>query len=142
MSYLVKRTNGGPLNTFHGGIFDILKEFAYPGRMQGLGLFSGSLANYSTEESETDHVIKVALPGHNKESVKVTMENGRLDIEARVEEHTPSTELIDEHSFAFKVPKTCDPNSVEASIQDGILTIRIKKVEETPGSEKTEIQVS
>ena len=63
------------------------------------------------------------VPGFNKSNLKVEMENGALHIEG---ERTykmkgePRTKSI---SKKFNISEGYDPNSVEATIEDGLLTV-------------------
>ena len=91
---------------------------------------------------DADHIIVEAeLPGFTKDQVNITMENQTLTISAdRTDQNKTgdgkSQTLLNERRFAhversFTLPPTVDEKSVAAKLADGLLTITLKKREET-----------
>jgi len=96
---------------------------------------------YETKSTESDHQIRIALPGHDKESVKISIENGKLLItaESKSEKKDP---LCKTESFRFALPKNCNVDEIDAKIQNGILTVTVAKIIEKSQSKRLEITVS
>jgi len=99
---------------------------------------------------DVDHiVVEAELPGFTKEQVGITMENQTLTISAdRPEQNKTgdgkSQTLLNERRFthverSFTLPPTVDEKSVAAKLADGLLTITLKKREE---SKPRRVQVS
>jgi len=99
------------------------------------------------ETAEKDVVVKADLPGLKREDIKVTFENNVLTIKG---ERTFETETAREQYHrvergygafrrTFTLPTTVDAARVEASYQDGLLTVTLPRREE---SRPRQIQVN
>src|SRR5436309_1832267 len=104
----------------------------------------GRLAPYGVDVREDkDHIyVEAELPGFKKDDVDVTLENQTLTISAeRSEERKEGDEnggqhLLRERRYnrflrSFTLPPTVDEQSVNAKLNDGVLTITLNKREET-----------
>ena len=91
------------------------------------------------EDSKGDVVLKAELPAVKREDIRLSMEDLTLTIEA--ERHV-DTEVqreryhrIERNYGAFRrsfaLPATVDASRIEASYQDGLLTIRLPRREES-----------
>ena len=95
---------------------------------------------------DADHIIVEAeLPGFTKDQVNITMENQTLTISAQHKENQNRSQstsgdkaewLLRERRYSrfqrsFTLPPTVDAQSVEATLNDGVLTIVLNKREET-----------
>jgi len=88
-------------------------------------------------EDELEYLVKVELPGVNKDEVKITMQNNILTIrgEKKQEKETEDLNLHRvERSYgsfqrSFPLPTTVRNDSIEASYKDGVLAIRLPKAE-------------
>jgi HSP20 family protein len=109
-------------------------------------LFHGNagvrLAPYAVDVREdADHIfVEAELPGFTRDEVDITLENSVLTISAerKAEQQTEKKGeyLLNERRYArflrsFTLPPTVNESSVEAGLKDGVLTITIKKREET-----------
>ena len=97
-------------------------------------------SRYLLKSTESDHVIQVSLPGHDRESVKVSVEEGKLLITAELPESN-ETQLAKSESFKFALPKGCNTESIDAQIVNGILTVTVSKLIEKPKAKRIEIAV-
>ena len=90
---------------------------------------------------ETEHhdlVLKVELPGMNREDIDVTVENGTLVLkgqkkfdEAVKEEHYRRIERSYGQFYrSFTLPNTVDASKVSADYKNGILTVKLPFREE------------
>lgn len=83
-------------------------------------------------------VVKASLPGVQKENVDVTIEDNVLTIRAEINEESESQEigyLLKERrtgSFyrAVRLPDAVDSEKAASTYGDGVLTIKLPKVEE------------
>lgn len=86
--------------------------------------------------TETDHyLVEVALAGHNKETVSVSVNEGRLSIKANSE---GLSQLSKSLNLSLTLPKDCDQESASAKMTDGLLRIEFKRKQ----ANKLEISVS
>jgi HSP20 family protein len=101
------------------------------------------IAPYGVDVREdADHIyVEAELPGFKKEDVNITLENNTLTISAEREEKQEQGNgngqmLLHERRYtrfqrSFTLPPTVDEQSVNAKLQDGVLTITLNKREET-----------
>ena len=91
------------------------------------------------EDAKGDVVLKAELPAVKRDDIKLSMEDLTLTIEA--ERHV-DTEVQRERYHriergygafrrSFALPATVDTSRIEASYQDGLLTIRLPRREES-----------
>lgn len=90
-------------------------------------------------EDETAYTLKLALPGFPKESFKVAVENRVLTIsgerkfehEAKKERYHQIETRYGRFARSFRLPENVSADSIEATYRDGVLHVRIPKVEPT-----------
>lgn len=94
-------------------------------------------------ETEENVIVKADLPGVDKDSISITSTDQHLEIEAR-DEH----EVAEEGQNYFKqerqskhyhrqisLPTLVEPDSAEATYQNGVLTVSLAKSEESMGTD-------
>lgn len=119
--------------------FDLLRDVdrAMNGRV---GMDQDDLtAKYPVDIYEDEDGLTVAaeLPGFRKEQVDVSIDNGVLTLAAQREasKHENATAHLHERRFTrvrrqFTLPTTVDTNDVDATLADGVLTLRLQKKDE------------
>lgn len=90
-------------------------------------------------ESKNQFTIKAELPGIKKEDIKLSVHEGVLAISG--ERRSETTEEDEKHhrierfygsfSRSFTLPENVDEENIDAEYQDGILTVRLAKVEKS-----------
>ena len=94
-----------------------------------------------TDIKETDDkfIIEMDLPGYNKENIELSLNDGYLEVIAKVEKENNNTEkeryvrkerFYGECSRSFYVGDEVTEEDIEAEFKDGILKIDIPKKEE------------
>jgi HSP20 family protein len=89
-------------------------------------------------EHDDEYVVKVELPGVNKEDVKITIESNSLTIrgEKKQEKETKKENFQRvERSYgsfqrSFTLPTTVKSDKIDAVYKDGVLQIALPKAEE------------
>jgi HSP20 family protein len=85
------------------------------------------------ETAAQDIVVKVDLPDVKRDAIKVTFENNVLSIEG---ERTPVETGEKHHRMergygafrrSFTMPATVDGNAIDATYQDGVLTVKLPR---------------
>ena len=101
------------------------------------------LAPYAVDVREDgDHIyVEAELPGFKNEEIDVTLENQQLTIAAERREQSDGNAKKGEHLLrerrytrflrSFTLPPTVDEQTVNAKLNDGVLTITLNKREET-----------
>ena len=119
--------------------FDLLRDVdrAFNGRFN---LDNDDLtAKYPVDihEDEDGLTVSAELPGFTKDQVELSIDNGILTLSAQREANTPEsgTTHLRERRFTrvrrqFTLPTTIDPANVDATLADGVLTLKLQKKEE------------
>lgn len=96
----------------------------------------GSLA-LDVHETDTAYLVSAALPGVSAESVNISLHDGVLTIAAEVPQLTPenSRALMLERGYgkvqrSIRLPQPIDANAVEATMENGVLSLTLNKTVE------------
>ena len=119
----------------HGRLSRLMEEM-FGGRSVARGDLAPAL---DIHESDTEYVVTVELPGVRKEDVSVEVTEGVLSVRG---EKTSGKEEKKERSRwvervygsfhrSFTLPANASSDRIDASFKDGVLTVRIPKVEQT-----------
>jgi len=89
-------------------------------------------------EHDDEYLVKVELPGVNKEDVKITIESNVLTIrgekkqekETKKENYHRVERNYGSFQRSFTLPSTVKSDKIDASYKDGILSISLPKAEE------------
>ena len=90
-------------------------------------------------ESENAYLVHLDVPGMKKEDLEVNFQDGSVTVSGTRNEQTVGEDAnFDrvERRFgrfyrSFDLPKTVDSSKIEAKYEDGVLSIRIPKAEES-----------
>lgn len=110
------------------------------GRLFNNGQANG-LAPYAVDVKESGEtlVVEAELPGFTKDQVDITLENSVLTLAAErgqtVQTNTQGEYLLKERRFSrfqrsFTLPPTVDEGSVNAKLENGVLTVTLNKRQE------------
>ena len=121
---------------------DILIDNSFRRNYNRFGMNSFTL---DMKEQNDKYLIKADLPGLNKSEIKVTFNNGLVNISTqRSESHEDSSEHthISERSYgsysrSIRVPDNIDQHSITAQYVDGVLNVTIPKLTPPPSSSRT-----
>ncbi len=93
-------------------------------------------------EEAQEYIVEVAAPGLTKENFKVEIENGYLTIRAQKEQkeeeerengkYTRREFNFTQFQRSFHLPETVNAESIAAQYENGILKVRLPKVEVAP----------
>lgn len=125
---------------------DFFKEDDFFSRKQS------SLMKTDIKEKKNKYIIEVDLPGCDKENISLELNNGYLEISAKVikesnnegdERYLRQERFYGECSRSFYVGDQVVQEDIDAEFKNGILKIEVPKVEEveeTPESKRIEIK--
>ncbi|XP_075635701.1 18.5 kDa class I heat shock protein-like [Castanea sativa] len=127
------------LDPFSLEIWDPFKDFSFSSQTQ-FAKETSAFVNTRVDWKETPetHVFKADLPGLNKEEVKVEVEDDRvlqISGERKVEkEEKKDTWHRGERSSGkflrrFRLPENAKMDQIKASMENGVLTVTVPKVE-------------
>lgn len=119
------------MNQFFQSVFD------------GRGMESG-VGNYPVDVDEDDEqiTIEAEMPGFKRDEIEISVENGVLSIQAergtKPEDQSGKSKKkhLSERRYtrvkrSFTLPRSVDGSDVDASLDDGVLTLTLKKTEES-----------
>ncbi len=128
---------------------DRLFENFFHGDLQDDGSFGLSYWTPAVDitEQDNEYVVKVELPGVNKEDVKITLESNVLTIrgekklaqtaqssgqekETKEDNYHRVERMYGSFQRSFTLPSTVRNEKIDAVYKDGILTITLPKAEE------------
>lgn len=113
---------------YHSNFDEILENF-FNNRGRGNYNYTTTVVKNGAEETyEVNHTKDGAYlffeaPGFNKSNLKVEMENGVLHIEGKRTYKLNGEEKIKSISKEFKIGEGYKAESIEATIEDGLLTV-------------------
>ncbi|KAK8601533.1 hypothetical protein V6N13_058772 [Hibiscus sabdariffa] len=123
-------------------LWDPLKDFDFPtpAPFPQLSRENSAFVNTRVDWKETPnaHVFKADLPGLKKEEVKVEIEDDRV-LQISGERHVEKEDKSDtwhrverssgKFSRRFRLPENVKMDDVKASMENGVLTVTVPKVE-------------
>jgi HSP20 family protein len=121
MYSLIKRNPALNLSNFFNDLED---EFYNLPRFYNRNLFS----NYDYDEESKEYSIYMNIPGFKKEDISIRIENDYLIIEGNSKREKGKAffnSSIQERTYV----KDIDPESIDAELEDGILTVKYKTLE-------------
>lgn len=88
-------------------------------------------------ETENDLIVKVALPGVKPENVNLQVQGDQLTIDANMPEQKQENATYHyrgmtsgEYHHQITLPEPIDVNKIEATFENGVITIRMQKSEQ------------
>ncbi len=134
------------METFFDRYNDLMAQRTRAGGEAGKGVDWRPVVDIS--ETTADYLIKVELPEVEKEDVEVSIDNGLLTIKGErkfVKEDESETQHRIESVYglfsrSFTLPSDADEAGISAKSHNGVLKVRIPKIQETP-AESVQIKV-
>jgi HSP20 family protein len=89
------------------------------------------------EETEDAWIIEAEVPGANRKDINVEVRDNEVSISGEIKERERKgllrrrTRRVGRFDFRVAIPGGTDPDGVEATVDDGILTVRVPKPEQT-----------
>lgn len=105
-------------------------------RGRGMGQRRGQVP-MDLYETETEYVVSLAVPGLTSDNFEITLEQDVLAICGRVEQKQPTEEVryhvreqnLCDFNRSVRFPTPVDAEKIQASLNEGILTIHVPKAE-------------
>jgi HSP20 family protein len=88
-------------------------------------------------EAENDLTVILEMPGVEKKNVEINIEDGILNVEGRIDltkyqglQPLYTEYNIGHYSRSFRLSSKIDQNKIAAEMKDGVLSLKLPKVEE------------
>ena len=125
----------------------------WPSLIDPLRQFGATVANFfspraDAANTEKHYEINLELPGVKEEDIEITLHDGVLMVKGEKRasrEEKSKTFYFSERSYgmfqrSFRVPPDTNPEAIDASYADGVLTLLLPKLEpEKPAARRIEI---
>jgi HSP20 family protein len=85
------------------------------------------------EETDDAYVLELDLPGVNRDDVNIELRDNEVRITGEIKEKERTgvlrrqTRRVGQFEFMVTLPGDIDPEKVEASLHEGVLTVRLGK---------------
>ena len=116
--------------------FDLFDDFFDEGFIPKM---ERNLMRTDISEKKDKYIIKIDLPGYEKENINLSLKNGYLNIHAKTEKNTKEDNeekyvrqerFYGECSRSFRVGEEVEEKDIDAEFKNGVLKIEIPKKEE------------
>jgi HSP20 family protein len=101
----------------------------------GFDPFQGMMRNwdygFEVTRTESGYVVEVPVPGFNSSSIDMTLKDGIISVNGKTDRRA--------FSRAFNVPEDVDPDKINATVVDGMLSITLER---HPAAQPKKISVS
>jgi HSP20 family protein len=105
--------------------------------LQGAGVTANGtwLPAVDVEETDDAWVVEADLPGVKKDDVTVEMHGPELNVSGEIKERERKgilrkrTRRVGRFEIRLTLPGDADPDNIGASLDDGVLTVRVPKAE-------------
>ncbi len=143
----IVKINQKPQDTLYTPVRSLMDDFFnYPlSRLEDT--FYRDFENLSANvwEEGNNIFVKMAMPGIKKEDIKISVTGDSISIEGKNKEETEEKEkkyylkTFQSYSYSqsFNLPSLVNPDSVEASFKDGVLTVKMPKAKESQSKQIT-----
>lgn len=110
---------------------------------------TNNFMNTDIKETKDKYIIEIDLPGFSKDNMNISLNNGYLEISAKLEKDDKDEEekyvrrerFYGECSRSFYVGDNIKEEDIEAKFKDGILKINVPKIEEENKSNTKQIEI-
>jgi HSP20 family protein len=89
------------------------------------------------EETDDAWMIEAELPGVSRDDINVEVHDNEIAITGEIKERERKgilrrrTRRVGEFEFRAQLPGPLDPDGVEANVEDGVLTVRVAKPQQS-----------
>jgi len=116
------------LNSIFDHLFNDLNSFNYVVRTN---TNESEKENYEVEYTNDGAYCFFEVPGFNKSNLKVEMEDGKIFIEGKKVYKLNGEDKTKVISQNFKIGEGYDPDLLEATVEDGILTLFVPNMKKS-----------
>lgn len=138
MNDVQRRPVRSPFPFLDGDLDEVFEGFFRPMRAAGVNRGGALTPTMDVTEHDDRYVVHAELPGFDKEDIHVSLENGRLAIEAehateRKENGEEGRPVLRERRYGrflrtLDVGRRVDADAIRASYRDGVLEVTLPKL--------------
>ena len=135
------KVNQKPQDTLYTPVRSLMEDFFNYPLSRRDDVFYRDLEPVSANVWEEDNniFVQMAMPGVKKEDINISVTGDTLSIEGKSQEQKEEKEkryflkTFQSYSYSqsFNLPSLVNPDSVEASFEDGVLKVKLPKAKES-----------
>lgn len=88
------------------------------------------------KEDDNSYGIELALPGFKKEDINIELNDSVISISSEVEKSDDNSTFKSSFEKSYFLPDDVDIDNIEASMENGVLSITINKIKEVETTTK------
>lgn len=121
-------------------LFNNLNSFHYSVRTnENPNINESQEDNYEVDYTNDGAYCFFDVPGFNKSNLKVELENGTVFIEGKKSYKINGQEKTRTISQNFKIGEGYDASSLEATVEDGVLTLYVPNMKKNEGKKRVSL---
>lgn len=93
-------------------------------------VFSDRYGRYEISEKDSSVNLEIALPGVSKEDISINVKRGIIKVEVK---ENQERKWVKSYQNSFSMGNSLDPDKIEAKVENGILSVEIKKKKDSEG---------
>jgi len=92
--------------------------------------------NENITENDNSYKLELSLPGFSKEDIKIELNEGLIFITSEIKETDENNYFKTSFEKKYFLPEDVDIDNIDASMENGILSITLNKIKEVETSTK------
>jgi len=92
--------------------------------------------NENITENDNSYKLELSLPGFSKEDIKIELNEGLIFITSEIKEADENNYFKTSFEKKYFLPEDVDIDNIDASMENGILSITLNKIKEVETSTK------
>lgn len=123
-------------------MFELIKNYNRPTTIDSLfnDVFKNNYSDYYLLNDEKFYSIELPLPGLNKKDIKLNINDNYLFLSYDSKKDEKNTIWNNSFKKRIKLPRSIQKDTVSAKLKDGILSIKIAKLDYVENSKSIEIK--
>ena len=107
-------------------------------------MFSGNSLRTNIEETENEYLVTMLVPGATKKDINIDYENSTLIVSVEMKSETEDKKYLikeireESYSRSFYL-ENINEDKIKAKLEDGVLTIKLEKVQPEVKTKKIKI---
>lgn len=107
--------------TFNDPLFNMFEKLLEPTYVK----FNSELPKTNFQKTETEYLLRFALPGLQKDQLKITTKEDMITISYENKKESEKLEFVDSFERTYRLPENVNQTNINALMENGVLEIRL-----------------